>query len=290
MPLSVRFRSVLAMFSASVCLLVPAAMAQGAAPSEFRWENSAEKGQADLLFGDRPVLRYMYALDTSTKERAHETYKVYHHVFSPSTRKIITKGPGGKYTHHRGMFVGFSKTGFEGRKLDFWHCNKGEKLRHVRFLEMAADAETGRMAAEIHWTDPDGKPVIVETRTIVATAIEDGWQFDWSTTLTSRRGVIELNGDRQHAGFQYRAAQAVAEENSATYVRPEGFPQQSEPYQVGGPVKHTGLNWFAMTYPLDGKTYRVTYFEAPGHVALLGTSIRPLRDVLPDDAFGRQAD
>ena len=47
---------------------------------EFHWTNNEKTGQADLLFGEVPVLRYMYALDTSNSDREHETYKVYHHV------------------------------------------------------------------------------------------------------------------------------------------------------------------------------------------------------------------
>jgi hypothetical protein len=88
----------------------------------FHWKNDEAAGTADLLLGDKPVIRYMYAYDTSTDTRAHETYKVFHHVYGPGSKTIITKGPHGKYTHHRGLYVGWNKTGFEGKSLDFWHC------------------------------------------------------------------------------------------------------------------------------------------------------------------------
>ncbi len=81
----------------------------------FHWKNDEKAGTADLFLGDKPVIRYMYAYDTSTDTRAHETYKVFHHVYDPGSETIITKGPHGKYTHHRGMYVGWNKTGFEGR-------------------------------------------------------------------------------------------------------------------------------------------------------------------------------
>ena len=235
----------------------------------FRWENNEEAGEATLFVGDQPVIRYMHAYDTSSDKRAHETYKVFHHVFGPGSKTIITKGPHGKYTHHRGLYVGWNKTGFEGKSLDFWHCTKGAHQRHAKFLELKDGAQSGIMTAEIHWNDSDGKPVIVEQRTVAVSRDADtkGWQIDWSTVLNSQRGDITLNGDRQHAGFQFRAAQPVAESNGGTYLRPANVPQQEAAIQVGdkgNPPAHIDLGWFAMSYELDGQRYNVEYFDNPG--------------------------
>ncbi len=235
----------------------------------FYWENNEEAGEATLIVRDQPVVRYMYAFDKSSDERAHETYKVYHHVFGPGSNTIITKGPHGKYTHHRGLYVGWNKIGFEGTSLDFWHCTKGAHLRHVKFLELKGGAQSGTMTAEIHWNDAEGKPVIIEKRTVTANQEPNtkGWQIDWSTVLKSQRGDITLNGDRQHAGFQFRAAQPVADANGATYLRPASFPQNPEAIQVGDkgdPPAHINLGWFAMSYELEGRRYNVEYFDNPG--------------------------
>ena len=40
--------------------------AASAADVVFHWENNENAGTADLLLGDQPVLRYMYAFDAST--------------------------------------------------------------------------------------------------------------------------------------------------------------------------------------------------------------------------------
>lgn len=242
--------------------------AVGGDKAKFHWTNNKDYATADLKFGDAPVLRYMYAFDRSTKESTHDTFKVYHHVFGPGTDKIITKGPGGLYTHHRGLFVGWNKTSFEDQTLDFWHCKNGEHLRHAKFLEMKGDAKHGTMTSEIHWVDREGKPVVVETRTVSARqhAETGGWQIDWSTQLVSQRGEIKLDGDRQHAGFQFRAAQAVAEAKNARYVRPTGFPEQPDAYQVSDgkdPNKHVDLGWLAMTFEIDETRFNVEYFEDP---------------------------
>lgn len=233
----------------------------------FHWESDPDQGEATLSMGDQPVLRYMYAYDPSTEERLHETYKVFHHVYGPGTNTLITKGPGGRYTHHRGMFIGWNK-GSEGeRKFDFWHCKNGVHLRHIRFIEMKDGADQGSMSAEIHWNDGDGQPVVREIRSVTASRKgETGWQLDWQMSLTSVRGSVELSGDRQHAGFQFRAAQVVADENSARYIRPSGFPEEAEAFQVSDrtdPDAHVNLGWLAMTFPLDKETYTIEYFEDP---------------------------
>ncbi len=240
-----------------------------AGAAEFSWQTDEAAGTADLIYGDQPVIRYMFAYDTSSPERTHDTYKVFHHVFGPSSGQQITKGPGGKYTHHRGLFVGWNKTSFgDGKQYDFWHCKGGAHLRHIKFIEQQADADHGTMTAEIHWNDPDGQPVIREQRTVTVRKepVTAGWQIDWSTRLESQVGDVQLAGDRQHAGFQFRADQPVAESNGATYLRPADFPQQPKAIQVGDkgdPPPHSDLKWFAMTYELEGKRYTVEYFDNP---------------------------
>ncbi len=238
------------------------------ASADFEWKTDEKAGTADLTHDGKPVIRYMFAYDTSSDAKIHDTYKVFHHVFGPKSGDRITKGAGGKFTHHRGMFVGWNKTGFQGKSLDFWHCKNGAHLRHVRFLSQTADADHGSMTAEIHWNDAEGKPVIREERTVSVRPDKStgGWQIDWSTKLESKRGDITLAGDRQHAGFQFRADQPVADANGATYLRPADFPQQPDAIQVGDkgdPPPHINLKWFANTYELGGNRYTVEYFDNP---------------------------
>jgi hypothetical protein len=249
--------------------LTTAALTAAEPEAGFQWREDAEKGQTTLMHGDQPVITYMHAAyDDSNKDRWHETYKVYHHVYGPQSGERITKGPGGLYTHHRGLYVGWNKTTAGGTGYDFWHCTRGARQEHAQFIEKKAGPDGGTMTAEIHWNDADGQPVIRELRTVRVTRTpDDAWQIDWSSELHSDRGEIQLGGDRQHAGFQFRADQDVAEKNAARYIRPTGFPQQNEAFQVGdagNPPKHIDLGWLAMTYPLHGKQYTVAYFEAPG--------------------------
>ncbi|QDU47519.1 hypothetical protein Mal52_60510 [Symmachiella dynata] len=267
------FKSLLSSVVAVALLFVASTLsaAEDKSAKTFSWQDDPQAGTTDLKYGDQPVVRYMHAYDTSTEKRAHETFKVFHHVFGPGSEDIITKGPHGKFTHHRGIFFGFNKTQFEGQELDFWHCKKGEHQRHIGFQELAADEKQARMIAEIHWIDREGKPVIIEARDFTFRPLSGdlkgkGFQIDFESTLTSKRGSITLTGDRQHAGFQIRAAQEIAETDGARYVRPAGFPEQAEAFQANDktePNKHIDLGWFAMTYELNGRRYTFEYFEDP---------------------------
>lgn len=235
----------------------------------FSWVTDEQAGTSDLLLDGKPVIRYMFAFDNSTPEKTHDTYKVFHHVYGPASGRQITKGAGGKYTHHRGIYVGWNKTSYgDGKQYDFWHCSKGAHLRHIKFVKQLADADHGEMTAEIHWNDPQGNPVIRELRTISVSRQPGlvGWKIDWSSVLESQVGKITLAGDRQHAGFQFRADQPVAESNGATFLRPAEHPQQPQAIQVGdkgNPPPHINLNWFANSYELDGQRYTVEYFDNP---------------------------
>src|SRR5687767_1152326 len=69
----------------------------------------------DVLQDGKIVGRYMYAYDKSSKEKLAETYKPYLHVFDAEGKAPITKGAGGQFTHHRGIFIGWNKIAYNGK-------------------------------------------------------------------------------------------------------------------------------------------------------------------------------
>lgn len=238
----------------------------------FQFHERDPEGLCTLTYNDAPVLSYVYGVDTSTPESAFDTSKVFHHVYGPGSDFVITKGPGGLYPHHRGLYVGWNKTTFDGVTQDFWHCHNGETQRHAGYVEQSADDVSATMVFNVSWNDISGSPVIEEERRVTVNRInlsrEPGvaWQIDWASTLSSKRGEITLDGDRQHAGFQFRADQPVAEANSATFLRPAGFPEQPEAFEVedsADPNGHINLGWLAMSYELNGQRFNVEYFENP---------------------------
>ncbi|HYE99262.1 MAG TPA: DUF6807 family protein, partial [Planctomycetota bacterium] len=111
----------------------------------FRWHDT--KGEhLELRHGERPVLRYMYApLDESSKEARERTYKPFHHVFDPAGTRLLTKGAGGQYTHHRGIYYGFNKVTYgDGRKADVWHCGGQAHQLHEAVLQTDEGPVLGR--------------------------------------------------------------------------------------------------------------------------------------------------
>jgi len=81
--------------------------------------------------------------------------------------------------------------------------------------------------------------------------------LEFRTELKAVRGDVFLNGDPEHAGFQYRAHDAVAKgdkEVKATYLfHKDGIE----------PKKDEDLPWAAMSYTLNGRCYSVQHMNHP---------------------------
>lgn len=268
-------------------------------PPGFSWHDTAGES-LELRFGkgdkdDRPVLRYMKrTYDGSTSESHELTKKVFHHVFDPGTGKqILTKGPGGLYSHHRGIFYGFSKLtyGEKGARktADTWHCNNGESQRHAEidadnaFLFPAHSAFRGfrpllagpvfaMQRAAITWHGTDGELFAREGRRITVYNIPGGTLLEFESRLVDTDGPLSIDGDPQHAGFQFRAAQEVAEKtkDQTYYLRPDGRGKPGETRNwdhknIGQPSnKQTeNLPWNAMSFVVGGKRYTAVYLDHP---------------------------
>jgi len=212
----------------------------------------------DLCWENRPVLRYTYAYDASSQERLHQTYKPYYHVFDAAGEKPLTKGPGGLYTHHRGIFIGWNKLKHGGEEYDFWHM-KGVTQRHQRTLHRSAGPVLARSKSLIHWNDPDGKPVIVEEREAILfrQAAPTILLLEFRTIVKAVAGDVFLDGDPEHAGVQYRAHNDVAEADQtlkASYLfHEDGI----------DPHRDKDLPWAAMSYGLNGRRYVVQHMNHP---------------------------
>lgn len=118
----------------------------------------------------------------------------------------------------------------------------------------------------INWNDRQGEPFIEEYRTVrVFHQPEDKLLVEFESRLETLRGPIRLEGDRQHAGVQFRAAQAVAENQEATrYLRPEGWADLPPTEEVNDD-EHVDLPWNAIQYPLGNQQYTVAYLTDPGN-------------------------
>ncbi len=230
------------------------------AASPFLWRDQPGS-QIDLLHQGRPLLRYLYAFDDSTPERREATYKPYHHVLDPAGRRTITKGPGGLYTHHRGLMIGWMRLTWAGKEYDFWTMGRGDAQIHRAFLEQTALPDRATAASRIDWVTADGMMLIEETRSVTVHAPDERAYFtaDFVIDLKAVNGPVDLNGDPEHAGFQFRPTQDVAEQTQDGRGRAHyTFHREDIDPQV-----HQNLPWAVATYDFEGRTYHVQHMTHP---------------------------
>jgi len=200
-----------------------------------------------------------------------DTCKVFHHVFAPDGR-LLTKGLGGEYPHHRGLFVGWNRMRWHDRAFDFWHCSHRETQQFRRFVpaaELGLDATW--QVAGIDWCTDEGAVVIDERRAVRARELGTGTTaLDVVIELRATDGPVQLAGDPQHSGQQFRAAQQFAEPRArpVRYVRPADA-------EGGKDDVWTGCAWIAAVLPLEGGPVTVLRIEGRDNPKPATWSTRP---------------
>lgn len=215
-----------------------------------------EPGQyLDILYGGKIVGRYMYAYDKSTPAKLKQTYKTFLHVFDAEGKAPITNGTDGKnYPHHRGIFAGWNKMSFGGKSYDRWHMAGGEQV-HQKYAEQKADKDQAAFTSVVNWNDEKGQAMIEEERAMTFRTPPAGAYalIDFVTKLKAPAGDVVLDGDPEHAGVQYRPADAV-DTKATVYMYPK---ENAKP--------HADLDypWVGETYKLGDKKYSVVMFNHP---------------------------
>ena len=239
----------------------------------FTWRDHPGH-HVDLMFGERPIMTYHYErLDESTPASRVRTYKVFHHVFSPKGDRIVTGGlnedPKVHSPHHRGIFYGFNRITYgNGKTADTWHCIDGAFQQHERFLASEEGSVLGRQRVVISWHGQD-TAFAEEERELTVYNVPGGHLIEFASRLRTPSGRVRIDGDPQHAGFQFRAHNDVDAFTSreTIYVRPDGTGKPGEtrnwdPQTRQGPVN---LPWNAMSFVLGGKRYTAAYLDHPGN-------------------------
>ncbi len=232
----------------------------------FRWRDAAPD-LLELRHGDRPVLQYVHpALDDATPQRRESTYKVFHHLFDPAGRQLLTKGPGGLYTHHRGIFYGFNKVVYgDAQQVDIWHCSGQTHQAHGGTLDVAEGPVCGRHRVLVEWRGKAQTLFAREERELTVWSLPGGTLVQFASRLRSVAGRVTLDGDPQHAGFHFRAAQEVAErtKGETVYLRPDGRDRPGATRNWPGQKTHVNLPWDAMSFTIGGQRYTVAYLDRP---------------------------
>jgi len=250
-------------------------------PSFFVWQKPT-KDHTDLDWMEvglhrRPVLRYMHRpYDDSTPEARNLSYKVFHHVYDPTGKRLVTNGGHTSegitdpkkllYPHHRGLQMGWNKCTYGGgKKADTWHCQKDDHQSHEGIVRAEVGPIFGRHRILVDWHGPGKETFAKEERELTAYALPGGTLIEFAARVKTTGGKVKLDGDPQHAGFQFRAHNDVAAKTAKEtyYLRPDGKGGLGEtrnwdPKTKKGPVS---LPWDAMSFVLDGKRYTVCYLS-----------------------------
>lgn len=244
-----------------------------------------EPGQGlDVLLDGRAVARYMYARDLSTPERDNATFKTYWHFYDAQGKSFITKGPGGLFPHHRGLFLGWNKLSDLTPSAatatatlpastpappmwDLWHMTKKAAQVHQKFLVQEAGPVLARTTALIHWNDGEGKPLLSEERTVTFFRTGTDLLLDWQSKLSPERDIIRLDGDPEHSGLQFRPSDDVGKNLKPGEVAAKDAKRTSVTYLFprDGVDAHKELDmpWAAMQFELYGQPYSVQHLNAP---------------------------
>jgi len=223
-----------------------------------------------LIWNGRPVMEYVRPeLDESSPERRELTYKPFHHLFAPGGRRV-TKGPGGRFSHHRGLFFGFNRITYgDGRSADVWHCRGDAFQSHEETLALEAGPVFGRNRVVIDWHGEEGEVFATEIREVTAYLLETARVYEFKSWLRTRVGPVRLDGDPQHAGVQFRADNQVASStNEQTYyIRPDGpgRPGETRNWNPGSGAGPVNLPWNGMSFVLDGQRYTALYLDHPSN-------------------------
>ncbi len=228
----------------------------------------------DLQVGDTTVLRTMYT--PFDPENAEETYKVYTHVMDFAGETPITKGVGGQFSHHRGLYIGWSRTMLDGEdSFDTWHMPNSYQ-EHVEWLHLEMGEGHSTQRQRIDWNTREDETLIREVREITAHVAPDGMRvIRFASSLEAVVGDIELRGDSHHAGMQIRMSNEVTEHPETTeYILPEGAERLDNDEVSGG-------WWAAAGVDVGGKRYWVLHMTPQDHVGG-----EPLYSIRPYARFG----
>jgi hypothetical protein len=250
----------------------------------FSWKtqvgrfNDLTRHDAD---GNRRALTYRYqAYDDSTPENRNNTYKVFHHLFDQAGRQVTNGGHTDDpkvlakfYPHHRGIQMGFNKCSYgEGlkKKADVWHCQKDDHQSHEGFLNVEAGNILGRHRVAVDWHGAGKEVFVKEERELTVYKTPGGSLVEFASRLKPVSGTVKLDGDPQHAGFQFRAHNEVFEKNSKQtyYLRPDGKGALGETRNWGdkkSKIWPINLPWNAMSFVLGDKRYTVCYLDHPNN-------------------------
>lgn len=162
------------------------------------------------------------------------------------------------HPHHRGMF--FAHGDVNG--INFWAtepsikaANKGSMVLK-KVIEAKGGAKSGTIKAVFDGLDPDGKPMMTETRTLTFHSGSELRVIDFDIRIEALRQL--KFGDTKEGTFGIRLATALSEARSGRMVNAEGEQTEKNVWGKRSP-------WVDYFGPLDGKIVGVAIMDHPSN-------------------------
>ena len=248
--------------------------AKNSSPSFSFEDKNSELSQVTLE--GKPVLQFVHPVLKEGKERE-ASYKPFHHLFDNSG-SLVTKGAGGQFTHHRGIFLGFSKVTYGNNvKVDIWHCKDDTHQAFQKVLLRESGPVLASEKDQIAWNGKNKETFAVEERQLIVYKVPGGQLVEFQSVVRTTGGTVLLDGDPQHAGFHFRASNDVAEKTSkeTIYLRPDGEDKPGASRNWPDLKTHINLPWNAMSFVLNDKRYTALYLDNPANPKEARFSERP---------------
>ena len=218
------------------------------------------QGWRDLVLGDQPVWRRMFAFDPARHE---ETYKPYLHLYGFHDDRFITKASGGLYSSQRGISLGWEQVKAAGKVHDFWHGD-GVFQRQTGFQgdRERAGKVVGRDCATTDWVVAGGKAILRDAREFTTWRTRPGEiVIDMMLTLEALGGPVSLSTDPLHGSLVFRASSEVQQHAVNTLA------WHSAGAKALGNDVWDQAQWASIVITTDEGTYAVTAMtrgENPG--------------------------
>lgn len=239
-------------------LVLLCALAACAAPrQDAAWTELTSPTATELRWNGAPVLRTVHDFDPAHQM---QTFKVYTHVFGGDGEGPLTKGETtGLFPHHRGIFVGWNRVLFRGKRYDFWHGTNGVGFR-LTGRAFQREADGAAQTFEIDWLLADGTRVLHESRTLHVTRAVDATLDILVTSSFLASEPVELDGDPHHAGCHVRLAQEVADREKQTELV---LPPTAKRIKTDDESIQNACPWSALVCTVAGRARIVAHFDAP---------------------------
>jgi hypothetical protein len=190
------------LWSAVLALSLPAAASEMSAVREGR--------QVVVRAGGKEVLRYQAEPGELPRPDIKPLFRrggYLQSIFTPSGKRVTDDFPAA-HLHHHGVWTPWTKTGFEGRKPDFW--NMGDGSGRVDFVAVdevwQKDGRAG-FKARHRFVDMSAKPekiALLESWEVVVSSAGDHHIIDLSLTQTCAGGSPLKLPEYHYGGFGFR--------------------------------------------------------------------------------------